>query len=180
MNSEIIDPCEGCGKPHPFFVLLPCFSCCYFCAVNREIMASNYQEFVTEVKLNSEQARNKLQQLRKETEEWIKKRDDLISAKGSKTQINNLTKLIQKNERAMAQLEKQAHNIIDTIDHLDGANLIQLQQAEKTLNAEMRKTPQNTEYFHELTEKLQQVKTQIAAIRLYISILGFKVISWST
>lgn len=128
-------------------------------------MAANYQEFVTEVKLNSEQARNKLQQLRKETEEWIKKRDDLISAKGSKTQINNLTKLIQKNERAMAQLEKQAHNIIDTIDHLDGANLIQLQQAEKTLNAEMRKTPQNTQYFHELTEKLQQVKTQIAAIR---------------
>lgn len=128
-------------------------------------MAANYQEFVTEVKLNSEQARNKLQQLRKETEEWIKKRDDLISAKGSKTQINNLTKLIQKNERAMGQLEKQAHNIIDTLDNLDGATLSQLQQAEKTLNAEMRKTPQNTQYFHELTEKLQQVKTQIAAIR---------------
>lgn len=31
-------------------------------------MAQSYQEFVTTVKLNSEEAKNKLEQLRKETE----------------------------------------------------------------------------------------------------------------
>ena len=41
-------------------------------------MASNYQEFVTTVKLNSEDAKNKLEQLRKDTERWIKERDQLI------------------------------------------------------------------------------------------------------
>ena len=65
----------------------------------------------------------------------------------------------------MAQLEKQTHNVIDTVNNLDGATLVQLTQTEKALNAEMRKTPQNTQYFHELTEKLQLVKTQIASIR---------------
>lgn len=128
-------------------------------------MAAKYQEFVTEVRLNSEQAKNKLQQLRKETEEWIKKRNDLINGKGSTSEISNLTKNIQKNERVMGQLEKQAHNIIDTLDNLDGATLNQLKQAERELNAEMRKTPQNTPYFHELADKLKQVKSQIAGIR---------------
>ena len=35
-------------------------------------MALNYQEFVTTVKLNSEEANNKLEHLRKDTERWIK------------------------------------------------------------------------------------------------------------
>ena len=65
----------------------------------------------------------------------------------------------------MVSLEKQAHNVIETIDNMDASSLEQLQQAEKMLNAEMRKTPQNTQYFQDLTDKLQQVKTQIAGIR---------------
>ena len=128
-------------------------------------MASNYQEFVTTVKLNSEDAKNKLEQLRKDTERWIKERDQLINSGGSTKSINDLTKKITKAEKSMVSLEKQAHNVIDTIDNMDAASLEQLQQAEKMLNAEMRKTPQNTQYFQDLTDKLQQVKTQIAGIR---------------
>lgn len=128
-------------------------------------MASNYQEFVTTVKLNSEDAKNKLEQLRKDTEQWIKERDQLINSGGSSKSINDLTKKITKTEKSMVSLEKQAHNVIDTIDNMDAASLEQLQQAEKMLNAEMRKTPQNTQYFQDLTDKLQQVKTQIAGIR---------------
>lgn len=128
-------------------------------------MASNYQEFVTTVKLNSEDAKNKLEQLRKDTERWIKERDQLINSGGSSKSINDLTKKITKAEKSMVSLEKQAHNVVDTIDSMDTASLEQLQQAEKMLNAEMRKTPQNTQYFQDLTDKLQQVKTQIAGIR---------------
>ena len=128
-------------------------------------MASNYQEFVTHVKLNSEEAQNKLEKLRKETEAWIKKREDLINNNGSKKEINALTKDIDKNNRAISLLDKKAHNFVETMNNLDGASLAQLTQAEKTLNAEMRQTPQNTQYFHELTEKLKLVKTQIASVR---------------
>lgn len=128
-------------------------------------MASNYQEFVTTVKLNTEEAKNKLEQLRKDTERWIKERDQLINGGGSSKSINDLTKKITKAEKSMVSLQKQAQNVIETIDNMDAASLEQLQQAEKMLNVEMRKTPQNTQYFQELTEKLQQVKTQIAGIR---------------
>lgn len=128
-------------------------------------MASSYQEFVTTVKLNSEEAKNKLEQLRKDTERWIKERDQLINSGGSVRDITDLTKKITKAEKSMVSLEKQAHNVVDTIDSMDTASLEQLQQAEKMLNAEMRKTPQNTQYFQDLTDKLQQVKTQIAGIR---------------
>ena len=128
-------------------------------------MASNYQEFVTTVKLNSEDAKNKLEQLRRDTERWIKERDQLINSGGSSKSINDLTKKITQAEKSMVSLEKQAHNVIETIDNMDAASLEQLQQAEKMLNAEMRKTPQNTQYFQDLTDKLQQVKTQIAGIR---------------
>lgn len=128
-------------------------------------MASNYQEFITEVKLNSESARNKLQQLRKETEDWIKKRDDLINNGGSKKDIDNLTKIVQKNERAMFQLQKQAHSVSDTLNNMSSSSLEQLLQAEKALNREMRMTPQNTEHFRALSEKLRQVKTQIKGIK---------------
>ena len=63
------------------------------------------------------------------------------------------------------RLEKQARSVIATLEDMDGASLEQLQHAERTLNAEMRKTPQNTEHFKELAGTLQQVKTRIAAIR---------------
>lgn len=128
-------------------------------------MALNYQEFVTTVKLNSEDAKNKLEQLRKDTERWIKERDQLINSGGSVRDITDLTKKITKAEKSMVSLEKQAHGVIDTIDNMDAASLVQLQHAERMLNAEMRKTPQNTQYFQDLTDKLQQVKTQIAGIR---------------
>ena len=45
----------------------------------------------------------------------------------------------------MVSLQKQAQNVIETIDNMDAASLEQLQQAEKMLNVEMRKTPQNTQ-----------------------------------
>lgn len=128
-------------------------------------MAQSYQEFVTTVKLNSEEAKNKLEQLRRETEKWVKERDKLINGGGSKSQISNLSSLISKNEKAMAKLEKQAHNVIDTINDTDSSALNDLLQAQKQLNAEMAKTPQNTKYFHELQEKLSLVKTLISEIR---------------
>ena len=128
-------------------------------------MAASYQEFTTKVVLNSEEAKNKLKQLQQQTETWIKKRDSLINMKGDKSQITGLQKNIEKNQKAMEKMEKQAHSVIDTINGMDSSSLNQLMQAERSLNAEMKKTPQNTQYFQELTEKLQQVKTAIAGIR---------------
>ena len=128
-------------------------------------MANNWQEFVTNVKLNTSEAENKLKKLQQKTDDLIKQRDKLINGGSSKTQVNALQKQINQNEKSMRQLQKQATNVIDVINNMDSSSLVQLQQAQRMLNAEMQKTPQNTEYFKQLNEKLQSVKTSIAGIR---------------
>lgn len=128
-------------------------------------MANNWNEFVTNVKLNTSEAENRLKTLKQKTDDLIKQRDKLINGGSSKTQVNALQKQINQNEKSMRQLEKQATNVIDVINNMDSSSLVQLQQAQRMLNAEMQKTPQNTEYFKQLNEKLQSVKTSIAGIR---------------
>ena len=128
-------------------------------------MANKWNEFVTSVKLNTTEAEDKLKSLRKTTDDLIKKRDKLINGGGSKSDVNALQKQIDKNEKSMRQLEKQATNVIDVINNMDSSSLEQLLQAQRLLNKELQKTPQNTEYFKELSSRLQAVKTSIAGIR---------------
>ncbi|MCH3994275.1 MAG: phage tail tape measure protein [Prevotella sp.] len=128
-------------------------------------MANSYQEFTTEIKLNSENAKNKLEDLKKKTEDLIKKRDQLIQNHGDFKDINGLNQQIQRNEKSMDKLAKTSQGVTDILQNLDKVSLNQLMYAERTLNAEMKKTPQNTKYFEDLSDKLKSVKTQIAGIR---------------
>lgn len=128
-------------------------------------MANNWQEFVTKVSLNTSEAEDKLKKLTEEQKRLNAEINKLTSGGASKKDVNNLQKQINQNEKAMRNLQKQATNVIDVIDNMDSSSLEQLMQAQKMLNAEMRKTPQNTEYFNELAERLQKVNTAIAGVR---------------
>lgn len=128
-------------------------------------MASNWQEFVTKVSLNTSDAEDKLKKLTEEQKRLNAEMNKLTSGGASKKDVNNLQKQINQNEKAMRNLQKQATNVIDVIDHMDSSSLEQLLQAQRMLNAEMKKTPQNTEYFTQLSERLQRVNTAIAGIR---------------
>jgi TP901 family phage tail tape measure protein len=128
-------------------------------------MANSYQEFTTEIKLNSENAKNKLEELKKDTDDLIRKRNQLIQGHGDSTDINNLNKQIQRNNKSMTKFAKTSQSVTEILHNLGKVSLDQLMYAERTLNAEMKKTPQNTQYFEDLAEKLKSVKTQIAGIR---------------
>ena len=62
-------------------------------------MPANLNEFVQVVKLNNDEAKNKIKELSRETENWIKKREELMKMPGTKQQIRELTRLIKANER---------------------------------------------------------------------------------
>ena len=128
-------------------------------------MANNWQEFVTKVSLNTSEAEDKLKKLTEEQKRLNAEMNKLTSGGASKKDVNNLQKQINQNEKAMRNLQKQATNVINVIDNMDSSSLEQLMQAQKMLNAEMKKTPQNTEYFNELAERLQKVNTAIAGVR---------------
>lgn len=128
-------------------------------------MANSYQEFTTEIKLNSEDAKNKLEELKKRTDDLIKERDRLIQKNGDSNSISDLNRQIQSNNKSMTKLARTSQSVTEILRNLDKVSLDQLMYAERTLNAEMKKTPQNTQYFEDLAEKLKSVKTQIAGIR---------------
>lgn len=129
-------------------------------------MAQSYQEFITTVKLNSDEAKNKLEELRKKVEDLSKKRDDLINGGSTDSKaIKDYSRQITKTEKEMASLEKQSHNLEDTLKNLGGSSLAQLQQAQRQLNAELAKTPQNTQYYRDLQEQVVRVKSAIANIK---------------
>ena len=62
-------------------------------------MPSNIQEFLTVVKLNNDEAKNKIKELTDQTRQWIKERERLMEMPGTKQQIRELTRLIKANER---------------------------------------------------------------------------------
>lgn len=128
-------------------------------------MAKDWQEFVTKVSLNTSEAEDKLKKLAEEQKRLNAEMSKLTSSGGSKKDVNNLQKQINQNEKAMRNLQKQATNVINVIDNMDSSSLEQLMQAQKMLNAEMKKTEQNTEYFDQLSKRLQKVNTAIAGIR---------------
>lgn len=129
-------------------------------------MAQSYQEFITTVKLNSDEAKNKLEELRKKVEDLSKKRDDLINGGSTDSKaIKDYSRQITKTEKEMASLEKQSHNLEDTLKNLGGSSLAQLQQAQRQLNAELAKTPQNTQYYRDLQEQVVAVKSAIANVK---------------
>lgn len=128
-------------------------------------MANNWQEFVTKVSLNTSEAEDKLKKLTEEQKRLNAEMNKLTSGGASKKDVNNLQKQINQNEKAMRNLQKQATNVINVIDNMDSSSLEQLMQAQKMLNAEMKKTEQNTEYFDQLSKRLQKVNTAIAGIR---------------
>ena len=132
---------------------------------NCKAMANNWQEFVTKVSLNTSEAEDKLKKLTEEQKRLNAEMNKLTSGGASKKEVNNLQKQINQNEKAMRNLQKQATNVINVIDNMDSSSLEQLLQAQRMLNAEMKKTPQNSEYFNELADRLQKVNTAIAGVR---------------
>lgn len=128
-------------------------------------MSDKFQRLETEVILNSEKAKNNIAELQKLAEGWIKKRDELVRSGAGKEEVADMTKNIRQAEKEMRLLEKQSTNVVNVLNNMDSASLKELMSAEKMLNAELKKTPQNSEYFQELAQKLQEVKTHIAGIR---------------
>lgn len=128
-------------------------------------MADNWQKFVVEVDLQTTKALDKIKELQKANDDLARKRDDLAKSGGSKTALDNLNKQIEKNQKQIDKLQRQTHSFMDTLNNLDTASLDDLRAAQRALNNELNKVPQTAEHYHELNERLQQVKTKIAEIR---------------
>ena len=127
-------------------------------------MASNFQEFITKVTLNSEEAQKQLDILMERTKEYRKLRDAAAKA-GDKNAMEKYAKEVNELDKAMRRYRTASQNVAQTLKNLSGATLAELKKAQKSLNREMQNTPRHTEYYKELQESLEAVKREMRGVK---------------
>ena len=127
-------------------------------------MASNFQEFITKVTLNSEEAQKQLDILMERTKEYRKLRDAAAKA-GDKNAMEKYAKEVNELDKAMRRYRTASQNVAQTLKNLSGATLAELKKAQKSLNMEMQNTPRHTEYYTELQKSLEAVKREMRGVK---------------
>lgn len=127
-------------------------------------MASNFQEFVTKITLNAEEAKKQLDILSARTKEYRKLRDDAAKAGDKKVMEKYANEVVQL-EKAMSRYRTQSQNVAKTLKNLSGATMRDLKKAQSAINKEMQETPRNTEYYRQLSRALQDVKAEMKSVK---------------
>lgn len=126
-------------------------------------MAGHNEIYTTTVKLNSEEAKNRLMELSKTVENLKKQRSEALQ-KGNMPLFDHLGKELKKAEREMRQFKSDTMNVADTLKNLDAANIRQIEKAMRSVRAQMKQTS-NAEDFKRLALQLQSCKDRIAEIK---------------
>lgn len=129
---------------------------------------NNTQEFVTVIRLNSDEAKNNLEQLKKKVDELTAARDKAIAAKSDTNFIKDLNKDLKKARAELKAYDSDISKTIATINRLSDASVGEIENAIRALRRQM-KTTSNPEEWRELSslldlcrERLDQIKSSAA------------------
>lgn len=120
--------------------------------------------FITTVRLNTEEAKQKLEELvKKEKElkaqyEKVLKTGDSKAAEKAKTEWN-------KARKELNIFKTETMRINEILNNLSTASISQLNKASKSLNAQMKNLATNTQEFADTQAELKKVKERLAEIR---------------
>lgn len=103
-------------------------------------MAGNTQEFVTIIRLNSEEAKNNLADLKRKVDELTVARDKAISAKADTNFIKDLNKDLKKARAELKAYDTDINKTIKTINSLSTASVGEIETAMKALRRQMKST----------------------------------------
>lgn len=103
-------------------------------------MAGNTQEFVTIIRLNSDEAKNNLADLKKKVDELTVARDKAIRAKADTNFIKDLNKDLKKARAELKAYDTDINKTIKTINSLSTASVGEIETAMKALRRQMKST----------------------------------------
>lgn len=103
-------------------------------------MAGNTQEFVTIIRLNSEETKNNLADLKRKVDELTVARDKAISAKADTNFIKDLNKDLKKARAELKAYDTDINKTIKTINSLSTASVGEIETAMKALRRQMKST----------------------------------------
>lgn len=119
--------------------------------------------YTTVIKLNSEEAKNRLEELEDRVARLKKAKQDAFSAGDSRLGAS-LAKDLKAAEREMKQFKNSTMSVKETLDNLSSASLGQLEKAARHLKGQMKAASDPSD-FAKLDAQLSKVKEQMLALK---------------
>ena len=119
--------------------------------------------YTTVVKLNSEEAKNRLKELEEKVARLKKAKQDAFSTGDSRLGAS-LAKDLKAAEREMKQFKNSTMSIKETLDNLSSASLGQLEKAARHLKGQMKAASDPSDYA-KLENQLSKVKEQMLQLK---------------
>ena len=119
--------------------------------------------YTTIVKLNSEEAKNRLKELEDKIARLKKAKQDAFSTGDSRLGAS-LAKDLKAAEREMKQFKNSTMSVKETLDNLSDASLGQLEKAARHLKGQMKAVSDPADYA-KLEEQLSKVKDQMLHLK---------------
>lgn len=119
--------------------------------------------YTTIVKLNSEEAKNRLKELEDKVARLKKAKQDAFSTGDSRLGAS-LAKDLKAAEREMKQFKNSTMSVKETLDNLSDASLGQLEKAARHLKGQMKAVSDPADYA-KLEEQLSKVKDQVLHLK---------------
>jgi len=119
--------------------------------------------YTTVIKLNSEEAKNRLKELEDRVARLKKEKQDAFSAGDSRLGAS-LAKDLKAAEREMKQFKNSTMSVKETLDNLSSASLGQLEKAARHLKGQMKAASDPSD-FAKLDAQLSKVKEQMLALK---------------
>lgn len=119
--------------------------------------------YTTVIKLNSEEAKNRLKELEDRVARLKKEKQDAFSAGDSRLGAS-LAKDLKAAEREMKQFKNSTMSVKETLDNLSSASLGQLEKAARHLKGQMKAASDPSD-FAKLDAQLSKVKEQMLELK---------------
>ena len=119
--------------------------------------------YTTVIKLNSEEAKNRLKELEDRVARRKKAKQEAVSAGDSRLGAS-LAKDLKAAEREMKQFKNSTMSVKETLDNLSSASLGQLEKAARHLKGQMKAASDPSD-FAKLDAQLSKVKEQMLALK---------------
>lgn len=119
--------------------------------------------YTTVIKLNSEEAKNRLKELEDRVARLKKEKQDAFSAGDSRLGAS-IAKDLKAAEREMKQFKNSTMSVKETLDNLSSASLGQLEKAARHLKGQMKAASDPSD-FAKLDAQLSKVKEQMLALK---------------
>lgn len=119
--------------------------------------------YTTVIKLNSEEAKNRLKELEDKVARLKKAKQDAFSAGDSRLGAS-LAKDLKAAEREMKQFKNSTMSVKETLDNLSSASLGQLEKAARHLKGQMKAASDPSD-FAKLDAQLSKVKEQMLSLK---------------